>query len=163
MTYDLGDWTDYPDHKGAGEHSLPEHVRDSVRAWRDTPGSANARPWAFKSWGMGASVEKIGVGLPFYGRGFNGTSSRQSASFRELTSYGITKDGNAYKYKDRNYWLPGPELVCERVKFAVGNRLQHVIIWELSQDLRPDDAKSLLRLANEARRQVTKQPVEAEH
>jgi GH18 family chitinase len=111
---------------------------------------------------MGAPAEKLGIGLPFYGRGFNGASSRQSAPFRELASSGVTNDGSAYKYKDRDYWLPGPELVRKRVKFAATNGLQHIIIWELSQDLPPDDSKSLLRIASEARQQATKQPVEAE-
>jgi GH18 family chitinase len=160
MTYDLGDWTEDPAHKGAGEHSLPEQVEDAVHAWSDAAGAGNPRPQVFSRWGLGAPVGKLGVGAPFYGRGFNGTSSKYSAPYRELVAHGITQDGNAYRYKDRDFWMAGPKLLRGRVEFAVANGLQHVIFWELGQDLPPDDPKSLLRIAVEARTQSMKRPVE---
>jgi GH18 family chitinase len=160
MTYDLGDWTEDPAHKGAGEHSLPEQVRDSVHAWTDAAGAGNLRPWVFSRWGLAAPAGKLGIGAPFYGRGFDDTSPKYTAPYRELVAHGVTRDGNAYRYKDRDYWLAGPKLLRERVEFAVERGLQHIIFWELGQDLPPDDPRSLLRIAVGARTQSMKRPVE---
>jgi hypothetical protein len=75
-----------------------------------------------------------------------------AAPYRELSTKGPTADGNAYRYSGANYWIPGLELVHRRVKFAEAEGLQHIIIWELGQDLPPSNEKSMLRAANAARR-----------
>ncbi len=148
MTYDLGWWSNDPSDPNNGEHSLPEHTADALQAWTDSPGSTNQRPWVFGKWGNGSPSEKIGVGLPFYGRNLTNGSA---FTYGQLESGGSTSDGNYYSYQGQTVWIPGPDLVEQRVQFADENNLQNLIIWELAQDSNPSDPNSLLRRAYEAK------------
>lgn len=156
MTYDLGWWSNDPASSHTGEHSLQEYVDDAVEAWTDPAGSPNQRPWVFGSWGRNVGEEKVGVGLPFYGRGFNGSNVSLAVSYRDLVASGTTSNGSDYVHGGANLWIPSLEMVKERVTKADAEGLQHIIIWELAQDLAPNNPNSMLRTAYE-----TKQSLEA--
>ena len=147
MTYDLGWWGNDPGNPNQAEHSLPEYAADSVEAWTEAPGSPNDRPWVFGIWGNNAPEDKLGIGLPFYGHTV--TSPDTTYTYEQLVAGGTTTDGNYYTYAGRSVWLPGPDLAAQRVEYAHEQRLQHVIIWEIGQDLHPSNANSLLRAAYE--------------
>ncbi len=147
MTYDLGWWSNDPSNPHEGEHSLHEYVQDSVQAWTDAPGSPNPRPWVFGAWGNDAPSDKIGVGLPLYGRGFNGSSQDLAVTYRDLFVNGTSTDGNAYVYQGSQVWIPGLDMVRQRMALAEASGLQHVILWELGQDLAPNHTASMLRVA----------------
>jgi hypothetical protein len=154
MTYELAWWANDPNDFNRGEHSLPEYVEDSTDAWTEPAGSPNQRPWVFASWGRNAPEDKLGVGMPFFGRVI-GTSQSPMAgtayTYSQLVAGGTTTDGNYYTVAGQPVWIPGPALAAQRVEFAHERGLQHIIIWELGQDLHPSDANSLLRAAYEAR------------
>jgi GH18 family chitinase len=151
MTYDLSWWSNADGRTNLGPHSTEDQVEVSVRAWTERPGSPNQRSSAFAAWGQGAPSDKLGVGLPLYGRGFNGANPKLSAAYRELIANGETRNGAAYRYRDADYWIPSLAAVRERVRFADRKGLHHVILWELTQDLPPSDERSMLRAADEAR------------
>ena len=151
MTYDLGWWSNDPANPNTGQHSLQEYVEHAVQAWTDAPGSPNQRPWVFGTWGNDAPTDKLGVGLPFYGRGFDGSSPDLAVTYRDLFSDGTTSDGSVYQYHGSDVWIPGLELVRRRVEFAAAHGLQNIIIWELAQDLASDDVNSMLRTASQPR------------
>ena len=157
MTYELAWWANDPNDFNRGEHSLPEYVEDSVDAWTDPVGSSNQRPWVFAVWGRDAPEDKLGIGLPFFGRVI-GTSQMPMAgtayTYRQLSAGGTTTDGNYYTYLGQPVWIPGPELAAQRVQFAHERGLQHVIIWEIGQDLHPSNPNSLLRAAYDAQQSV---------
>jgi hypothetical protein len=147
MTYDLGWWSNDPNNPHLGEHSLHEYVEDAAQAWTDPPGSPNPRPWVFGTWGNNAPADKIGVGLPLYGRGFNGSSPNLAVTYKDLFANGTTSNGSAYQYQGSNVWIPGLDLVRQRVAYAESTGLQHMILWELGQDLAPDHTASMLKAA----------------
>ncbi len=152
MTYELAWWANDPADLNRGEHSLPEYVADSVDAWTDPTGSPNQRPWVFPSWGKNADPANLGIGLPFFGRVIGTTQNPQGGTaytYSELAAGGTTTDGNYYTYAGQNVWIPGPDLVEQRVQYAHDQGLQNIIIWEIGQDLHPDDPNSLLRRAYE--------------
>lgn len=159
MTYDLGWWGNDPSNPFQGEHSLPEYAADATEAWIEPAGSGNDRPWVFGTWGNNAPEEKLGIGLPFYSHSV--TSPDVTHLFSELVSGGITSDGNYYTIGGRSVWLPGPSLAAQRVQYAYQQGLQHLIIWELGQDVHPTfehpdpnqraNKTSLLRAAFEAK------------
>ena len=148
MTYDMGWWGNDPSNPNQGEHSLPEYVEDAVAAWTEPPGSPNQRPWVFGSWGNGSPRSQVGVGLPFYGRNI---VNNAAFTYGQLVSGGATTDGNYYSYQGQTVWIPGPSAVEDRVAFAIDNGLQNLFIWEVAQDLAPNDPDSLLRRAFDAR------------
>jgi hypothetical protein len=147
MTYDLSWWSGDPANPHTGEHSLQEYVDDAVAAWTAAVGSPNQRSWVFGTWGRGVAPAKVGVGLPFYGRGFNGSSADVAVAYRDLVASGTTSDGSAYLSGGANVWIPSLEMVALRVQQAHADGLQHVIFWELAHDLAPSDPKSMLRTA----------------
>jgi GH18 family chitinase len=145
MTYDLGWWGNDPANPYQGEHSLPEYVTDSVDAWTQPAGSPNHRTYVFGSWGNNVPTSKFGVGLPFYAHSV--TSPDATHTYAELVAGGSTTDGNYYTYAGRSYWIPGPGLAAQRMQFANDRGLEHIIIWEIGQDLSPTNPNSLLRTA----------------
>jgi GH18 family chitinase len=145
MTYDLSWWSNGHDGHN-GEHSLPDYVTDSLNAWTDPPGTTNKRPYVFSKWGNGISPSVLGVGLPFYAHGLN-PNSGLTATYADLVASGTTNDGNYYTYLGQQYWTVGPDLVKQRVQFAHDRGLKNIIIWELGQDLAPNNPGSLLRTA----------------
>lgn len=155
MTYDLGWWSNDPANPNTGQHSLHEYVEDAVQAWTDAPGSPNQRPWVFGTWGNNAPVDKLGVGLPFYGRGFDGSSPGVAVTYSELVANGTTSDGSAYQYFGSDVWIPGLDLVQQRVEFADAQGLRSIIIWELAQDLPAGNTNSMLRTAYLTKTDVT--------
>jgi hypothetical protein len=158
MTYDLSWWAGDPADQNLGQHSLQEYVDASVKAWTDAPGSPNQRPWVFGTWGRGVSAAKIGAGLPFYGRGFNGSSADVAVAYRDLATSGTTSNGSAYVYNGSNVWIPSLDMVEERVEAAHEAGLQHLIIWELAHDLAPSNANSMLRRAYETNQSLAAIP-----
>jgi hypothetical protein len=108
-------------------------------------------------WGRDAPEEKLGIGLPFFGRVIGTSQSPQGGTaytYSQLVAGGTTTDGNYYTYQNRPVWIPGPDLAAQRVEFANERGLQHVIIWELAQDLHPSNPNSLLRAAYEAQQSL---------
>ena len=142
MTYDLGWWGSDPANPYQGEHSLPEYVTDSVDAWTQPAGSPNHRSWVFGTWGNNVASAKLGVGLPFYAHAVTGTDA--TPTYSQLVASGSTADGNYFTYQGKSVWLPGPTLAEQRVQFAKDRGLQHMIIWELGQDLPTNNPYSLL-------------------
>ena len=155
MTYDLGWWGNDPNNPNQGEHSLPEYVADSVEAWTEPPGSPNDRNWVFGTWGNNVPAGKLGVGLPFYAHTV--TNPDATYIFSDLVAGGTTTDGNYFTYQGRSAWIPGTGLAAQRVQYAHDQGLNHIIIWELGQDVHPDSMhadpkkRSLLRAAYEAK------------
>jgi GH18 family chitinase len=155
MTYDLGWWGNDPGDPNTGEHSPQEYVADSVEAWTEVPGSANDRPWVFGTWGNGSPAESLGIGLPFYGRAL---TSQTAYTYSELVAGGTTTDGEYYQYAGQRVWSPSPELAAERVEYAIEQGLQHLIFWEMAQDLPTTNSASLLRAAYETRQALASLP-----
>jgi hypothetical protein len=159
MTYDIGWWGNDPGNPNQNEHSLPDYVADATEAWTEPAGSPNDRPWVFGKWGNNVPEEKLGMGLPFYSHSV--TSPDVTHLFSELVAGGTTSDGNYYTIGGRSVWLPGPALAAQRVQYAYQQGLQHLIIWELGQDVHPTfvhpvesqrtNKTSLLRAAFEAK------------
>jgi hypothetical protein len=148
MTYDLGWWGNDPSNPYQGEHSLPEYVTNSVDAWTEPAGSHNDRPWVFGTWGNNVPASKLGVGLPFYSHTVAGADATNMYS--ELLGSTAT-DANYFTYQGKPVWLPGPSLAEQRVNFADSRSLQHIIIWELGQDLPLNNPYSLLYRAYTAK------------
>ena len=152
MTYDIGWWANDSADPNLGQHSLPEYVVDSVNAWTNPAGASIPRTYVFGSKkSIDAPESMLGVGSPFYGRGYNGSSSGLAVAYRDLKATGTTADGSAYLYQGSNVWLPGPALIDDRIEFADQRGLQHVIFWELWHDLAPSNPQSLLRTAYDAK------------
>lgn len=155
MTYDLGWWSGDPSNPNNGEHSLQEYAEDTIEAWTEPSGSPNDRPWVFGAWGNGSPADQLGVALPFYGRAL---SNQVAYTYSELASGSTTTDGEYYQYAGQQVWAPSPELAAERVELAVDQGLQHIIIWEIGQDLPTSNEASLLRAAFEARESLASLP-----
>jgi Glycosyl hydrolases family 18 len=166
MTYELAWWANDPADPNRGEHSLPEYADDSVEAWTDPLGSPNQRPWVFPSWGKNADPANLGIGLPFFGRVIGTSQQPQGGTaytYAELANGGSTSDGNYYSYAGQTVWIPGPELAEQRVQFAHDRGLQNIIIWEIGQDLHPDDPNSLLRRAFDMNQSYIPLPVPGDY
>lgn len=146
MTYDLGWWGNDPSNPFNGEHSLNAYVEDSVAAWTD-PSSANSqRPyvWSNAAWGNNSPEEKLGIGLPFYGRNIaNGAAYTYSEIFAQGTPTG---DGY-FTLGGQSVWIPDQAAIEDRVQLAHDLGLQHIIIWELAQDVAPSNSDSMLGIA----------------
>ena len=106
----------------------------------------------------------MGIGLPFFGRSIGTVQNPQAGTaytYSELAAGGTTSDGNYYTYQGQTVWIPGPDLVEQRVQFAHDHGLQNIIIWEIGQDLHPDNANSLLRRAYENEPKLPASPCRA--
>jgi chitinase len=162
MTYELAWWANDPSDFNRGEHSLPLYVEHSTKFWTDAPGSPNLRPWVFANpWGRDAAEEKLGVGLPFFGRVIGTSQAPQAGpafTYVELANGWTTTDGNYYTNGSQTAWITGPDLAAQRVEYAHDRGLQHVIIWEIGQDFHPSNPNSLLRAAYEAQQALLAVP-----
>jgi hypothetical protein len=100
------------------------------------------------TWGNNTSAGLLGIGLPFYGRDI--VNANNAYTYAELRNGSwATTDNNYYTKGSQTVWIPGPDLVEDRVEFANERGLQNIIIWELAQDLAPTNNNSLLRRAYE--------------
>jgi hypothetical protein len=140
MTYDIGWWGNDDSNPFGLEHSLHEYVEDATEAWTEQPGSTNDRPWVFGTWGNDVPEGKLGVGLPFYGRTLDDGPGKpaDAFTFSQMVAGGVSSDGNYYTYNGRSVWGPDPDLAAQRVEYAFEKGLQHIIIWELGQDVHPN-------------------------
>jgi len=152
MTYDLGWWANDALDPNLGQHSLHEYVEDTVEAWTNPAGAFIPRYYVFGSKkSIDAPEGKLGVGSPFYARGYDGTSPNLAVEYRALGTPWTTTDGNAYQNGSSKAWLPGKELLADRIAYAEQQGLQHIIFWELWHDLPTTNPNSLLRTAFETR------------
>jgi GH18 family chitinase len=163
MTYDLGWWANDAADTNRGEHSLPQYAADALSAWTDQPGTSNKRPYVFATWGKDLPEERLGIGLPFYGRTIGTSQSPQSGnavSYADLFTNGSSSPlgQNYFTYQGQTYWVPGPGEVANRIEFAIEKGLENVIIWELFHDLDPNHQASLLRAAYETRQNLLSVP-----
>lgn len=148
MTYDLGWWGNDPANPYNGEHSLHEYVEDAVDAWTD-PASANSqRPyvWTSVSWGNGSPADRLGVGLPFYGKNI---LNNAAYTYAEILTQGTPTGNGYYTLGGQTVWIPDQQTIEARIQLAHDQGLQHIIIWELGQDVAPSNANSMLRIAAE--------------
>ena len=151
MTYDIGWWANDPVDPNLNQHSLHEYVEDTVEAWTNPVGTAIPRTYVFfPKRSIDAPESKLGVGSPFYGRGFNGSNQNTAVAWRDLAAL-PSADGNTFVYQGQNIWLPGKQALADRVEYAHEQGLQHIIFWEMYHDLPPSHPDSLLRAAYEAR------------
>jgi hypothetical protein len=150
MTYDLGWWGNDSGNPNDGEHSLHEYVEDAIDAWTDPTNTNSQRPyvWTNSSWGNDVPADKLGVGLPFYGRNVFGNDAY---TYAELASGGTPLGNGYYSFSGQTVWIPDQATIEDRVQLAHDEGLQAVFIWELGQDLDSDDANSMLRIAENKR------------
>lgn len=146
MTYDLGWWGNDPSNPFNGEHSLHEYVEDSVAAWTDPISANSERPyvWSNASWGNDTPEEKLGIGLPFYGRN---TANGAAFTYAEILAQGMPMGNGYYTMGGQSVWIPDQAAIEARVQLAHDLGLQHIIIWELAQDVAPSSSDSMLRIA----------------
>lgn len=157
MTYDLGWWGNDPSNPHDGEHSLHEYIEDSVEAWT-APFSANSqRPyvWTNASWGNDTAADKLGVGLPFYGRNVFGSDAY---TYADLFSSGTSLGDGYYSISGQTVWIPDQVAIEERVQLAYDKGLQHLFIWEMGQDLAVSNPNSMLRIAADKLASLTATP-----
>lgn len=153
MTYDLGWWGNDPGNPNDGEHSLHEYVEDAINAWTDPISANSQRPWVWtnSSWGNDVPADKLGVGLPFYGRDIFGSDAY---TYADLASNGtplpLMGDGY-YSISGQTVWIPDQATIEDRVQLAHNEGLQAIFIWEIGQDLDSDNANSMLRIAENKR------------
>lgn len=86
----------------------------------------------------GVPVEKICLGVPFYGRGIDGPS-------KSMTYEEIVRKYNPSPTTDEvdGIYFNGSATIERKTRYALENNLSGVMIWELGQDA-PDE-RSLLR------------------
>ncbi|MCA9148164.1 MAG: PEP-CTERM sorting domain-containing protein [Planctomycetales bacterium] len=146
MTYGLGWWGNDPRLPTVGEHSPQSFVEEAVNAWTQPLGTRQPRTWVF---GSKTSVElppdKLGVGLPFYGLGYDGTDRGSARTYANLLNNGTTSDGQRFELGGEHYWIPSLDDVRQRVAYADEQGIARIIVWEISQDVPPSDSRSMLR------------------
>jgi Glycosyl hydrolases family 18 len=148
MTYDIGWWGNDSSNPTRGQHSPNEYVVESVNAWANPAGTPIDRTYAFgESLSPGIAADKLGIGLPFYGRGYNGSNPDTAIGYQDLLDQGTTSDGNHYDVGSNDFWIPSLADVRQRIQFADQLNLRNVIIWDLGHDLAPSDSRSMLRAA----------------
>lgn len=146
MTYDLGWWGNDSTNPNQGEHSLHEYIIDSTNAWTDPVSANTQRPyvWTNATWGNNVAPDKLGIGLPFYGKNIiNGAAF----TYAELLTNGTPMGDGYYSLGGQTIWIPDQGDIEDRVQFANDEGLQHIIIWEIAQDLPASNPNSMLRIA----------------
>lgn len=146
MTYDLGWWGNNSPDPPHGEHSLHEYVEDAIDAWTDPVSANTQRPyvWDNAGWGNNVAEDKLGVGLPFYGRNiYNGADY----TYAEILAMGTPTGNGYYQLGGQTIWIPDQAAIEARVQLAHDEGLQHIIIWEIAQDVAPSNTNSMLRIA----------------
>ena len=146
MTYDLGWWGNDSANPNNGEHSLHEYIVDSVEAWTDPVSANSQRPyvWTNASWGNNVPADKLGVGLPFYGRNVFGSDAY---TYADMATNGTPLGNGYYSLAGKTIWIPDQASIEARIQLAHDEGLQSVFIWELGQDLPANNPNSMLRIA----------------
>lgn len=157
MTYDLSWWGSDPSNPNDGEHSLHEYALDAINAWTDPISANSQRPWVWtnSSWGNDVAADKLGVGLPFYGRDIFGSDAY---TYAELKNNGTPLGDGYYTISGQTVWIPDQTTIEDRIQLAHDEGIQHVFIWEVGQDLDSDNANSMLRIAVDKRDSLVLSP-----
>ena len=119
------------DHGGA-EHSSLQQARDDVRSLV----------------AHGVPPEKILLGVPFYGRTRRGQSLGWAQIVARFHPAANADSADIYSFN-------GPDTMAKKVRLAREEKLGGLMIWEIGQDVAPDQPDSLLG----ALRRAIKQPV----
>ncbi len=164
MTYDYS-WSAAPDsNAGLNAPLYPPHGGASENSELSVHGTVQTYLKA------GISPEKLLLGIPFYGRGWDGVpAARDSFTGHLRTAGGGVLNGKAFYFRDikKNHlgaferrwhekarvpWLydassrtmisyDDEESISEKADYAMSKRLGGLMIWEISKD---DDSNSLL-------------------
>ena len=86
--------------------------------------------------------EKLALGLPFYARdGYN----FKAETYSEIAKFGIDEKKDEILGRGSDFWMfNGVKTIGDKTKFALENNFGGVMIWELGQDLHPDNKLALL-------------------
>lgn len=108
---------------------------DATGSWDATPGQHSSMSYAQTSlnyWtGKGQPKNKITLGLPFYGYGWNGDAGNKSYSAiiaQYPTAWNSDVIGNIIYYN-------GVQTIKDKTEYAKDNGYLGVMIWELSNDV----------------------------
>jgi hypothetical protein len=100
--------------------------------------------WSNASWGNNTAAEELGVGLPFYGKNILNSAA---FTYADILAQGTPTGNGYYTLGGQTVWVPDQSTIEDRVQLAHNQGLQHIIIWELAQDVAPSNANSMLRIA----------------
>jgi chitinase len=132
--FDAVDFVQIMSYDNAGQHSTFESAISDVQKVRRA----------------GAPVDKIVLGLPFYGR--NKNDSNETMTYAEIIkTFNPAKDIN----EENNLYFNGIDLIQKKTQYAIANGLAGVMVWEIGQDALSD--QSLLRAIDASVRE-TKNP-----
>ncbi len=128
MSYDAtGPWN----LDNAGPHSLYTMAVSDFEYYRDT---------------RRIDADKLMIGVPFYGYGFNGAPS--AMFYKDIVaSYPGSEDKDEINVSGGTVYYNGIPTIRRKSKFAKEKGARGVMIWELTQD--SDDEKSLLKAIHE--------------
>jgi GH18 family chitinase len=127
MVYDFaGPWAP----NNPGQHSSYNHGVQSINYWK----------------GQEFDLEKIRLGVPFYGYDFTNLNNITSFNYSEMVS--LNQD---YAYLDKvgEKYYNGINTIKKKTKLAKSKNLKGIMIWELGQDVfSPNEEFSLLKAIN---------------
>ncbi|HEY8402563.1 MAG TPA: glycosyl hydrolase family 18 protein [Cytophagaceae bacterium] len=128
MIYDqTGTWNTSP----FGNHSSFQHFKDAETYWV----------------GRGFEKSKLVMGLPFYGYKFNSTSGGLATAYTYNTIVEKFPDmlpSDNQTPGDDLTVFNGPDLIRQKVAYAVENRFAGVMVWEMTQDAHGANASKSL-------------------
>jgi GH18 family chitinase len=162
MTYDYtGAWGGSPEGPHSALNKIPLNTypgqtpdqpifsaEEGIKLWLGTlPPSWN------HAGGIGVPVDKLLVGIPFYGIDF---ATKTSLTYSEIvtqypgaeTSFDLSHPADNGGNVNKIYY-DTPELARKKTRYACDNGLQGVLVWEVTQDVPVTDSRSLLKAIND--------------